>query len=116
MRRWNQLGYVASFITFCGASIFWISTITGVPGVLPAEPAHIAEWDILFWFPQASSLTTPCRTCASHGNNLACMYLLPPWIQQCSDIDSCRRYVRSERGCAVHWNPCKHPTLMSDLV
>ncbi len=57
--RWNQLGYVASFITFCGATIFWISTITGVPGVLPAEPTHIAEWDILFWFPQVS---TPTRS------------------------------------------------------
>ena len=50
--RWNHLGYVASFITFCGATIFWISTITGVPGVLPDEATHIAEWDVLFWFPQ----------------------------------------------------------------
>lgn len=61
--RWNQLGYVASFITFCGATIFWISTITGVPGVLPAEPMHIAEWDILFWLPQVRPPTTFC-TCA----------------------------------------------------
>jgi len=44
MCRWNNLGYVASFITFCGATIFWISTITGVPGVLPNESTHIAEW------------------------------------------------------------------------
>lgn len=58
MRRWNHLGYVASFITFCGATIFWISTITGVPGVLPDEAAHIAEWDIVFWFPQVGALTS----------------------------------------------------------
>ena len=53
MGRWHDLGYIASFITFCGASIFWISTITGVPGLLPNEATHIAEWDILFWLPQA---------------------------------------------------------------
>lgn len=65
MCRWHDLGYIASFITFCGASIFWISTITGVPGVLPNEATHIAEWDILFWFPQARP--SPCL----HGPALA---------------------------------------------
>lgn len=50
--RWRDLGYLGSFITFIGATTFWVSTITGVPGVLPNEATHIAEWDILFWLPQ----------------------------------------------------------------
>ena len=50
--RWRDLGYLASFITFIGATTFWVSTITGVPGVLPNEATHIAELDILFWLPQ----------------------------------------------------------------
>ena len=50
--RWRDLGYLASFITFIGATTFWVSTITGVPGVLPNKATHIAEWDILFWLPQ----------------------------------------------------------------
>lgn len=54
--RWNNLGYIASLITFCGATIFWVSTITGVPGVMPDESTHIAEWDVLFWLPQVGQL------------------------------------------------------------
>ncbi|BDA50807.1 hypothetical protein COCOBI_17-0250 [Coccomyxa sp. Obi] len=50
--RWNNLGYLGSFITFVGASIFWISTIVGVPGVLPDASVHYVEWDILFWLTQ----------------------------------------------------------------
>ena len=50
--RWNNLGYWGSFITFLGATIFWISTIVGVPNVLPDESVHYVEWDILFWLTQ----------------------------------------------------------------
>ncbi|EIE24412.1 hypothetical protein COCSUDRAFT_40817 [Coccomyxa subellipsoidea C-169] len=50
--RWNNLGYLASFVTMIGATIFWVSTIVGVPGVLPDESVHYVEWDILFWLTQ----------------------------------------------------------------
>ncbi|KAK9909342.1 hypothetical protein WJX75_000763 [Coccomyxa subellipsoidea] len=50
--KWNNLGYWGSFITFLGATIFWISTIVGVPNVLPDESVHYVEWDILFWLTQ----------------------------------------------------------------
>lgn len=53
--RWNNLGYLGSFITFMGATIFWISTIVGVPGVLPEAETHYVEWDILFWLTQVQS-------------------------------------------------------------
>ena len=60
------MGYWGSFITFMGASIFWISTIVGVPKVLPDESVHYVEWDILFWLTQVSwnctfSVSSACQ-------------------------------------------------------
>ena len=91
MRRWHDLGYIASLITFCGASIFWISTITGVPGVLPNEATHIAEWDILFWFPQARPfIRLYAPTLAASGGKL-------PWytsLVPCRYASPVCKYIR----------------------
>ena len=50
--RWNNLGYLASLITFVGATVFWVATITGVPNELPDPSVAYVEWDILYWLPQ----------------------------------------------------------------
>ena len=52
--RWNNLGYLASFITFVGATVFWVATITGVPNELPDPSVAYVEWDILYWLPQVA--------------------------------------------------------------
>jgi hypothetical protein len=49
MRRWHSLGYWGSFITFVGATIFWVATIVGVPNCLPDPITHYVEWDVLYW-------------------------------------------------------------------
>ncbi|KAJ3548914.1 hypothetical protein NM688_g5234 [Phlebia brevispora] len=50
----RELGFLASFIQFLAASIFWISTLTGLPGIIPDlvtdPPTAIA--DIFYWTPQ----------------------------------------------------------------
>ncbi|KZT06667.1 uncharacterized protein LAESUDRAFT_725756 [Laetiporus sulphureus 93-53] len=51
---WRELGYLASAIQFCAATIFWISTISGIPGIIPnldTQPP-VAITDIFFWTPQ----------------------------------------------------------------
>jgi len=53
-QSWRDLGFLASSIQFAAASIFWISTLTGLPGIIPnlstSPPTAIA--DIFFWTPQ----------------------------------------------------------------
>lgn len=56
--RWHSLGYWGSYITFIGASTFWIPTIVGTPNCLPPAPTHVVLWDVLYWLPQAG-LCTP---------------------------------------------------------
>ncbi|THH16050.1 hypothetical protein EUX98_g9364 [Antrodiella citrinella] len=50
----RDLGYLASAIQMFAASIFWVSTITGIPGVIPnlaiSPPTAIA--DVFYWTPQ----------------------------------------------------------------
>ncbi|KAG9025854.1 hypothetical protein FRB95_009681 [Tulasnella sp. JGI-2019a] len=64
---WASLGFTANFIQLCGASIFWISTLCGLPGVLPDSGAAVATglgepslglWEGLYWTPQI--LGAPC--------------------------------------------------------
>ncbi|KAH8917939.1 hypothetical protein BT69DRAFT_1268459 [Atractiella rhizophila] len=53
--NWRDLGYMASIIQFAGATIFWISTLTGLPGVIPGYPDgeySVAIVDIFYWVPQ----------------------------------------------------------------
>ena len=60
--RWNNLGYLASFITFIGATVFWVATITGVPNELPDPSVAYIEWDFLYWLPQVHHCLRPART------------------------------------------------------
>jgi hypothetical protein len=47
---WHSLGFLAAFIQLIAATVFWMSVITGLPGVL--NPENIATQDALFWAPQ----------------------------------------------------------------
>jgi len=51
---WRELGFTASFIQWWAASIFWISTLTGLPNIIPnlatSPPTAIA--DVFYWTPQ----------------------------------------------------------------
>ncbi|KAF8318162.1 hypothetical protein DL93DRAFT_2076157 [Clavulina sp. PMI_390] len=55
VRSRRDLGYLACAIQMFAASIFWVSTLTGLPGVIPgfftstATPAIV---DVFFWTPQ----------------------------------------------------------------
>ncbi|KAI0794865.1 hypothetical protein C8Q75DRAFT_712544 [Abortiporus biennis] len=51
---WRDLGYLACSIQMFAATIFWVSTITGLPGVIPNFPEHpsVAITDVFFWTPQ----------------------------------------------------------------
>lgn len=49
----RDLGFLASAIQFAAATVFWVSTITGLPGVIPTlteknTPVSV----VLFWTPQ----------------------------------------------------------------
>ncbi|KZO94857.1 hypothetical protein CALVIDRAFT_460364, partial [Calocera viscosa TUFC12733] len=51
---WRDLGYLASFIQFIAATIFWVATVTGLPGVIPTlftDPPVVVA-DIFYWTPQ----------------------------------------------------------------
>ncbi|KAI0828527.1 hypothetical protein BC628DRAFT_1363072 [Trametes gibbosa] len=51
---WRELGFLACFIQMWAATIFWVSTITGLPNViagLPDDPPT-AVTDIFYWTPQ----------------------------------------------------------------
>jgi len=43
------------------ATIFWVSTITGLPNVIPgmADGKQVAVTDVFFWTPQGKSHLTP---------------------------------------------------------
>ncbi|KAI0746316.1 hypothetical protein C8Q80DRAFT_1053852, partial [Daedaleopsis nitida] len=51
---WRELGFLACFIQFGAATVFWVSTITGLPNVIPGLPQHppTAITDVFFWSPQ----------------------------------------------------------------
>ncbi|OBZ77581.1 hypothetical protein A0H81_01743 [Grifola frondosa] len=51
---WRDLGFLACFVQMCAATIFWVSTITGLPGVIPRFPAAppAATTDVVYWTPQ----------------------------------------------------------------
>ncbi|KAG8850829.1 hypothetical protein FRB96_009566 [Tulasnella sp. 330] len=64
---WSSLGFTANFIQLCGASIFWVSTICGLPGILPdsgaADATRLGEpslglWEGLYWTTQI--IGAPC--------------------------------------------------------
>ncbi|KAI0764700.1 hypothetical protein C8Q74DRAFT_1205533 [Fomes fomentarius] len=51
---WRELGFLACFIQIWAATIFWVSTITGLPNViqgLPQDPPT-AITDVFYWSPQ----------------------------------------------------------------
>ena len=48
--RWHEIGFIGSSIQFVAATIFWISTITGIPGVIDMN--NIGLVDGIFWVPQ----------------------------------------------------------------
>lgn len=48
--RWSEIGFVASTTQFVGATIFWISTITGIPGVINMDNTGLV--DGIYWTPQ----------------------------------------------------------------
>lgn len=48
--RWHELGFVACAIQLVGATVFWISTITGIPNVINME--NIGLVDGIYWVPQ----------------------------------------------------------------
>ncbi|WWC57546.1 uncharacterized protein I303_100078 [Kwoniella dejecticola CBS 10117] len=52
---WHDMGYLAAIIQFFAATIFWVSTLTGLPGVIPGYSdggGSQAIIDIFFWTPQ----------------------------------------------------------------
>jgi hypothetical protein len=48
--RWHEIGFIGSSIQFVAATIFWISTFTGIPGVIDMN--NIGLTDGIFWVPQ----------------------------------------------------------------
>ncbi|EIN04636.1 hypothetical protein PUNSTDRAFT_146307 [Punctularia strigosozonata HHB-11173 SS5] len=54
LNSWRDIGFLASYIQMYAATIFWVSTITGLPGVIhdfPDDPPT-AITDVFFWTPQ----------------------------------------------------------------
>ncbi|KAG9099211.1 hypothetical protein FRC07_010550, partial [Ceratobasidium sp. 392] len=52
--NWRDLGFLASSIQLVAATVFWISTLTGLPGIIPnlSEDPPVAIADVFFWTPQ----------------------------------------------------------------
>ena len=48
--RWQEIGFLASAIQLCSASVFWIATVTGIPGAINMESVGLT--DGIFWAPQ----------------------------------------------------------------
>jgi len=48
--RWHELGFVACAIQLFGATVFWISTVTGIPNVINMENVGLVNG--IFWVPQ----------------------------------------------------------------
>jgi hypothetical protein len=76
--RWGEIGFIASSIQFVAATIFWISTITGIPGVINMENTGLV--DGIFWAPQVigGSGFIIARYSILH------IYLL--WVQSCVNL------------------------------
>jgi len=51
-KYWHEIGFLAAFIQFCGASIFWISGFTAIPTIQDAISPHTGLLDGIFWTPQ----------------------------------------------------------------
>ncbi|WRT63184.1 uncharacterized protein IL334_000087 [Kwoniella shivajii] len=52
---WHDMGYLAAIVQMFAATIFWVSTLTGLPGVIPGfsdGEGSKAIIDIFFWTPQ----------------------------------------------------------------
>ncbi|OCF60193.1 hypothetical protein L486_02873 [Kwoniella mangroviensis CBS 10435] len=52
---WHDMGYLAAIVQLFAATIFWVSTLTGLPGVIPGFAdggGSQAIIDIFFWTPQ----------------------------------------------------------------
>jgi hypothetical protein len=51
---WRDIGFLANAIQLFAASVFWISTLTGLPGVIPGMPtdAPVGLEDAFYWTPQ----------------------------------------------------------------
>ncbi|WVR03099.1 hypothetical protein IAU60_000089 [Kwoniella sp. DSM 27419] len=52
---WHDLGYLAAIIQLLAATIFWVPTLTGLPGVIPgffAGGGSVAIIDVFYWTPQ----------------------------------------------------------------
>ena len=48
--HWREIGFVASAIQLFAASVFWIATITGIPGVIDMNNVGLVNG--VFWVPQ----------------------------------------------------------------
>jgi len=48
--RWREIGFLASVIQYFAATVFWISTVTGIPGVIDMNDLGLT--DGIFWVPQ----------------------------------------------------------------
>ena len=48
--RWHEIGFIASAIQFFAATVFWISTVTGIPGVIDTN--NVALVNGIYWTPQ----------------------------------------------------------------
>ncbi|OXG28955.1 hypothetical protein C361_00609 [Cryptococcus neoformans Tu259-1] len=52
---WHDMGYMAAIIQFFAATVFWVSTLTGLPGVIPgyfSGGGSTAIVDVFYWTPQ----------------------------------------------------------------
>ncbi|KAG8915835.1 hypothetical protein FRC00_012237 [Tulasnella sp. 408] len=58
---WSSFGFVANVIQLYGATIFWVSVLCGMPGILPDAGSEASEglpaknvglWEGLYWVPQ----------------------------------------------------------------
>ncbi|KAI0635387.1 hypothetical protein C8Q77DRAFT_1217230 [Trametes polyzona] len=51
---WRELGFLACFVQMGAATIFWVSTITGLPRVIAGFPdaPPTAVTDVFYWTPQ----------------------------------------------------------------
>ncbi|WVQ72230.1 hypothetical protein IAR50_001779 [Cryptococcus sp. DSM 104548] len=52
---WHDMGYLAAIVQLFAATIFWVATLTGLPGVIPGfadGEGSTAIIDVFFWTPQ----------------------------------------------------------------
>ncbi|GHJ84515.1 hypothetical protein NliqN6_0917 [Naganishia liquefaciens] len=51
---WHDIGYDAAYIQLWAATVFWVATITGLPGVIKGFPDNpsVAITDVFYWTPQ----------------------------------------------------------------